>query len=742
MTEQAQTLPQKSLTVQKRFISFIKHLEENELLNDIYSRDAIDALDRFSLWAGSLGALREPNSKLSIEYRLAEAPEIRNEIHRQLDYLLEAIDDVATVVQKRQANYELQEDEKDMEHFDGPGDTQAGPSEEIRMNLELISESLRMLFRIAVLVRKASPDNRFERAVNSSKCTFPPTFDIEHVKEKFSKLKAKEQSWLAERLGKAIAGRRQFIKYCRDHRDRLALDDDNIEAESATTVMQSSKATTLNPEKIRVHAATNFAVDDYEDEVVSILSISTTTDVLSTLALPRLADLSKDGEAFECPICFTLRSIKGERSWRLHAFHDLRPYSCTVGGAECDSLAFQDRNSWFQHELDCHKSQYECSLCDFFGTSDASHGRCWKKSSALQTKDESQSGETKGKSILVRTSQFKRHVAAHLEQLAIFAIPRAIEDDHGDERSCINSLGSTVADLSEPGEQEEPRTLGEEWLEGKLTDDENLPNINEEQDISHSRSGQYAENTDYPNSIPTGASTDLVSEALNHDRFEKPLLLPPTEALSRATLSPAPKEPSPPVLLPYPEEEHLLKELSESKNEQERAQEELKLQGLQKQFHQDTLTALAKRDQGSQRAEESATGISLQECVTSAANRRDDDAVFDENWLGKEGIFQGRSTLLLGKINDGDGVQVDVKTGDVIVLPAGTAHSSLRSSDDYRYIGVYPKECPKWTNEMGKRPPASFAQTIGAVATPQADPVYGKQGPVVSLWNAEPKAKL
>jgi uncharacterized protein YjlB len=55
-----------------------------------------------------------------------------------------------------------------------------------------------------------------------------------------------------------------------------------------------------------------------------------------------------------------------------------------------------------------------------------------------------------------------------------------------------------------------------------------------------------------------------------------------------------------------------------------------------------------------------------------------------------KGIFQGNSTLLLGKIEDGEGIQVDVRAGDVI-LPAGTAHSSLESYDDYRYIGVYPK---------------------------------------------------
>lgn len=59
--------------------------------------------------------------------------------------------------------------------------------------------------------------------------------------------------------------------------------------------------------------------------------------------------------------------------------------------------------------------------------------------------------------------------------------------------------------------------------------------------------------------------------------------------------------------------------------------------------------------------------------------------------IHRPGIFAGRSTLLLGKIGSGNGREVSVKAGDVIVLPAGTAHSNLESSPDYRYIGVYPK---------------------------------------------------
>lgn len=59
------------------------------------------------------------------------------------------------------------------------------------------------------------------------------------------------------------------------------------------------------------------------------------------------------------------------------------------------------------------------------------------------------------------------------------------------------------------------------------------------------------------------------------------------------------------------------------------------------------------------------------------------------------GIFQGSSRLFLG-CGQGDeegGIEVAVNEGDVIVLPAGTAHSCLESSQEpkYRYIGVYPE---------------------------------------------------
>jgi len=38
---------------------------------------------------------------------------------------------------------------------------------------------------------------------------------------------------------------------------------------------------------------------------------------------------------------------------------------------------------------------------------------------------------------------------------------------------------------------------------------------------------------------------------------------------------------------------------------------------------------------------------------------------------------------------DIDGVEVDLQAGNVVVDPAGVAHCSLESSDDFEYVGVF-----------------------------------------------------
>ncbi|CAO2653917.1 Nn.00g106500.m01.CDS01 [Neocucurbitaria sp. VM-36] len=103
------------------------------------------------------------------------------------------------------------------------------------------------------------------------------------------------------------------------------------------------------------------------------------------------------------------------------------------------------------------------------------------------------------------------------------------------------------------------------------------------------------------------------------------------------------------------------------------------------------------------------------------------------------GIFQGSSTLLLGcGISDTSGGQeVEVQAGDVIVLPAGTAHCNLQSTKEFTYVGVYPEGAPHYRNELGKNEidHDALRNEINSVAKPSQDPVNGVSGPLIELWS-------
>lgn len=95
------------------------------------------------------------------------------------------------------------------------------------------------------------------------------------------------------------------------------------------------------------------------------------------------------------------------------------------------------------------------------------------------------------------------------------------------------------------------------------------------------------------------------------------------------------------------------------------------------------------------------------------------------------GVRSGSATVLVG----GDaGERLELATGDVIVLPAGTAHMKLTSTPDFEVIGAYPEEN---TPNMRERNPTDRAQAINeiqSVPVPDTDPVFGEEGPLLHKW--------
>lgn len=96
------------------------------------------------------------------------------------------------------------------------------------------------------------------------------------------------------------------------------------------------------------------------------------------------------------------------------------------------------------------------------------------------------------------------------------------------------------------------------------------------------------------------------------------------------------------------------------------------------------------------------------------------------------GVYDGAAQVQFGGER---GVVLSINAGDVVVIPAGVAHKNLGASRDFRVVGAYPRG-QRWDlcyGEPGERPRAD--QNIARVPLPQADPVYGTDGPLIEYWS-------
>ena len=95
------------------------------------------------------------------------------------------------------------------------------------------------------------------------------------------------------------------------------------------------------------------------------------------------------------------------------------------------------------------------------------------------------------------------------------------------------------------------------------------------------------------------------------------------------------------------------------------------------------------------------------------------------------GVFSGSARVQFGGET---GIVLEVRAGDVVVIPAGVSHRNLGASRNFGVVGAYPNG-QSWDMQYGKpgeRPAAD--QRIARVPIPATDPVCGVDGPVCALW--------
>ena len=85
-----------------------------------------------------------------------------------------------------------------------------------------VKDMITSLMKLSMIIRDATPRDRYLKAITSTKSPFIDAFDILHVGHKYPKVDTDDRIWLKERLGKAITQRRQYLKYCRDHHSKFS----------------------------------------------------------------------------------------------------------------------------------------------------------------------------------------------------------------------------------------------------------------------------------------------------------------------------------------------------------------------------------------------------------------------------------------------------------------------------------------------------------------------------------------
>jgi uncharacterized protein YjlB len=95
------------------------------------------------------------------------------------------------------------------------------------------------------------------------------------------------------------------------------------------------------------------------------------------------------------------------------------------------------------------------------------------------------------------------------------------------------------------------------------------------------------------------------------------------------------------------------------------------------------------------------------------------------------GVYSGWAVVQLG---GPENEPLKIEKGDLVVLPAGTAHKLIDSGDGFAVVGAYP-DGQNWDMNYGKETETESAkQNISRVALPKNDPVFGAKGKMFELW--------
>ncbi|KAI0976564.1 hypothetical protein F4678DRAFT_413764 [Xylaria arbuscula] len=184
----------------------------------------------------------------------------------------------------------------------------------------------------------------------------------------------------------------------------------------------------------------------------------------SSARVPDLPLPDDSKSLIECPYCHMTLSVdemKSRVNWVRHVFRDVRPYVCTSLDCPDPDKLFTTRRDWIYHEMQLHRREWVCQPCACRYTSKsemADHIRHVHNSNIEDRElalvldmserpiDESSSEMCPFCHRTMSTKKLMDHMAYHMENLALFSLPREYVGSTGTEEALSHIAGARQSD--------------------------------------------------------------------------------------------------------------------------------------------------------------------------------------------------------------------------------------------------------------------------------------------------------
>ncbi len=364
--------------------------------DEVASVSWMDELGRLRVWAANTGALHTGQS--SLDFQLRDASHINQQVVELLRDLWHTIIETMDTLSE-----DMLDASDDGASDDGASDDgeslDAGPDETPKTQLQQLYEGvvtiIDCLYRMSMLIRKPAEHDLLIGAHESEKAQFEL-----HNNQHIYNMHPEADEHIAQRLKRTILQRRRDL-------DARARRHDNLER--GMEEAQSFHDTTTEDA-----ISKNIVAEEQDVEFKQSLSksgISRSSRAASPIdrrqiSVPAPPKESAEGKPFRCPYCFFVLKPRDMRSWARHVFRDIKPYVCVFPDCNTPDRLYDTRREWAFHETTHHNTESPlCPLCK----------------------------ETCGSSKI-----FERHVARHLEELALLSLPRdEVEDEQEEGRSYV-----------------------------------------------------------------------------------------------------------------------------------------------------------------------------------------------------------------------------------------------------------------------------------------------------------------